>query len=71
MSFDDPYLVLELKQKALRQVTSVDSSSELLNQTVVDVICAMDGRHILLKPPPLEERTDRQMNKQTYRRTDR
>ena len=56
--------------------TSDDSSSELLVQKVVDVICAMDGRHILLKPPyprrdrQMEIQTDRWMNGQTDRQMD-
>ena len=50
--------------------TSDDSSSEILVQKVNDVICAMDRRPILLKPPP-PGWTDRQMDRQTERWMDR
>ena len=48
--------------------TSDDSSSEILVQKV-DVICVMDERHFLLKPPP-PGRMDGQMDGQTDGRTD-
>ena len=46
-----------------------DFSLEILVQKVDDVICAIDQRHLLLKPPP-PGRKDRQTDRQTDRQRD-